>query len=105
MAKIDNYTGRNYSRDSKFNFKKKKVEVKKSQFENDEQRKDFNVWLSNTYVSGKGITNKNEKFITVKLYNDKHKVVSEYSLVLDTKKFNDWLDEKIKEFKELNLLK
>ena len=101
---INNYTERNYSREN-FAFKKKKVEVKKSQFENDEQRKDFNIWLCNTYITGKGRTSNNEKFITLRGYNTKHKHEHEYSLVLGTKKFDNWLDERIKEYKELNMLK
>jgi hypothetical protein len=106
MAKVDNYSGRNYSRDNQFTFKKKKVEAKKeSQFQNDEQRKDFNIWLNETFITGRGVTSKNEKFITIKGYNNKHEVESNYNLVLGTKKFDDWLDERIKEFKELNLLK
>lgn len=103
--KVDNYSERNYSREHNFTFKKKKIEVKKSQFETDEQRKDFNIWLCNVYIVGKGRTNNNEKFITIKGYNTKHKHEHECTLVVDTKKFNDWLDERIKEFKELNMLK
>lgn len=102
---INNYTERNYSRDNQFTFKKKEVVQRKSQFETDEQREDFNIWLCNTYIVGKGRTSKNEKFVSLKGYNTKHKHEHQYTLVLGTKKFDDWLDERIKEYKELNMLK
>ncbi len=73
-----------------------------SQFENDEQRKDFNIWLNEVYIRGGYGRKKEGLFITVKT-PDKAKSLK--TLIVDTKEFNEWLSERIKEYKELNLLK
>jgi hypothetical protein len=80
-----------------------------SKFENEENKKDFNIWLSQIYIVGRGInkskskskykSKKNIKYITV--YEDG----KYHTLLLGTDKFENWINDKIKEFKEINLLK
>jgi hypothetical protein len=73
-----------------------------SQFENNEQREDFNVWLLKTHIFGKGKSRngKDEKFIIIKKRNDKYGVKNYCNLYLGTVNFDNWLNERIKEYKD-----
>lgn len=75
-----------------------------SQFETDEQRYDFNVWLEHYHIIGKGVDyhsqkkkQRHKKYVIVK--DEENKCVNLY---VNTSVFNEWLNKKIKEFKETN---
>ncbi len=59
----------------------------------DEQFEDFNIWLNYNYILSKGRTRSDKKYIKV-CDRDKR-------LILGTKKYYDWVIEKIEQFKNV----
>lgn len=72
-----------------------------SKFSNDIERSEFNIWLNQVYITGYGRI-KTRKFIIIRTFNN---AMSRKTLFTHKKHFNIWINEKIQEYKQLNLLK
>ncbi len=100
---INSVNSKQSLKDIYFKVKHYKQEIPeiKSHFENEEEKHDFNIWLEHYHIKGKGIDvqakktrKRNKKYIIINTKGCIH-------LYLGTKEFDEWIDERIKEFKAL----